>query len=109
MLVLRDGIFGNPRRFREMLHRSKVEWRPNVLSNRLKRLVAAAGREPWSRFGWTLETGMGSGRDRRCSGGCPVPPPANRDAVNPAGRGRMLFGHQLRYRNGRLVGRPAAS
>ena len=41
MLVLRDVIFGNRRHFRELLHGSDEGIASNILSSRLKRLVAA--------------------------------------------------------------------
>ena len=41
MLVLRDVIFGNRRHFRELLHGSEEGIASNILSSRLKRLVAA--------------------------------------------------------------------
>jgi len=41
MLVLRDVTFGNWRHFRELLHGSKEGIASNILSSRLKRLVAA--------------------------------------------------------------------
>jgi DNA-binding HxlR family transcriptional regulator len=41
MLVLRDVIFGNRRYFRELLQGSEEGIAPNILSSRLKRLVAA--------------------------------------------------------------------
>ena len=40
MLVLRDVIFGNRRHFRELLHGSEERIASNILSSRLKRLVA---------------------------------------------------------------------
>lgn len=41
MLVLRDIMFGNRRHFRELLANSEEGIAPNILSSRLKRLVAA--------------------------------------------------------------------
>jgi DNA-binding HxlR family transcriptional regulator len=41
MLVLRDVMFGNRRHFRELLHGSEERIASNILSSRLKRLVAA--------------------------------------------------------------------
>lgn len=41
MLVLRDVMFGNRRHFRELLHGSEEGIASNILSDRLKRLVAA--------------------------------------------------------------------
>jgi DNA-binding HxlR family transcriptional regulator len=41
MLVLRDVIFGNRRHFRELLQGSEEGIASNILSSRLKRLVAA--------------------------------------------------------------------
>ncbi len=41
MLVLRDVIFGNRRYFRELLQGSEEGIASNILSSRLKRLVAA--------------------------------------------------------------------
>ncbi|MGH3360165.1 MAG: winged helix-turn-helix transcriptional regulator [Nocardioidaceae bacterium] len=41
MLVLRDVMFGNRRYFRELLHGSEEGIATNILSSRLKRLVAA--------------------------------------------------------------------
>jgi DNA-binding HxlR family transcriptional regulator len=41
MLVLRDVIFGNRRYFRELLQGSEEVIASNILSSRLKRLVAA--------------------------------------------------------------------
>lgn len=41
MLVLRDMMFGNRRHFRELLTGSEEGIASNILSNRLKRLVAA--------------------------------------------------------------------
>jgi len=41
MLVLRDVMFGNRRHFRELLHGSEEGIASNILSSRLKRLVAA--------------------------------------------------------------------
>lgn len=41
MLVLRDVIFGNRRHFRELLHGSIEGIASNILSSRLKQLVAA--------------------------------------------------------------------
>lgn len=41
MLVLRDVVFGNRRHFRELLHGSDEGIASNILSSRLKRLVAA--------------------------------------------------------------------
>ena len=40
MIVLRDMIFGNRRHFRELLHGSDEGIASNILSSRLKRLVA---------------------------------------------------------------------
>jgi DNA-binding HxlR family transcriptional regulator len=41
MFVLRDVIFGNRRHFRELLHGSEERIASDILSSRLKRLVAA--------------------------------------------------------------------
>jgi DNA-binding HxlR family transcriptional regulator len=41
MLVLRDVIFGNRRHFRELIDGSEERIASNILSSRLKRLVAA--------------------------------------------------------------------
>ena len=41
MLVLRDVMFGDRRHFRELLHGSEEGIASNILSSRLKRLVAA--------------------------------------------------------------------
>jgi DNA-binding HxlR family transcriptional regulator len=41
VLVLRDVMFGNLRHFRELLHGSEEGIASNILSSRLKRLVAA--------------------------------------------------------------------
>jgi DNA-binding HxlR family transcriptional regulator len=41
MLVLRDVVFGDRRHFRELLHGSDEGIASNILSSRLKRLVAA--------------------------------------------------------------------
>jgi DNA-binding HxlR family transcriptional regulator len=41
MLVLRDMVFGNKRHFRELLQGSDEGIASNILSSRLKRLVAA--------------------------------------------------------------------
>lgn len=41
MLVLRDVMFGNRRYFRELLHGSEERIATNILSSRLKQLVAA--------------------------------------------------------------------
>jgi len=41
MLVLRDVMFGSRRHFRELLHGSEERIASNILSSRLKRLVAA--------------------------------------------------------------------
>jgi DNA-binding HxlR family transcriptional regulator len=41
ILVLRDVIFGNRRHFRKLLHSSEERIASNILSSRLKRLVAA--------------------------------------------------------------------
>ncbi len=41
MIVLRDMVFGNRRHFRELLHGSDERIASNILSSRLKRLVAA--------------------------------------------------------------------
>lgn len=42
LIVIRDVMFGNRRRFRELLTRSEEGIASNVLADRLKRLVAAA-------------------------------------------------------------------
>lgn len=41
LIVIRDIIFGNRRRYRELLNRSEEGIASNVLADRLKRLVAA--------------------------------------------------------------------
>jgi DNA-binding HxlR family transcriptional regulator len=41
LLVLRDIVFGNRRHFRELLTETEEGIASNILSNRLKRLVAA--------------------------------------------------------------------
>lgn len=48
MLVLRDVIFGNRRRFRELLQGSEEGVASNSVSSRLKRLVAASFGPPRS-------------------------------------------------------------
>ena|SRR6266536_2809843 len=56
MLVLRDGIFGNRRHFRELLHSTGGGVASNIRSNRPKRLVAA---DLLSREGATHGQGAG--------------------------------------------------